>query len=197
MGQILFGFTGVLLLLMPDRTLTTLLAAKWGGAAGFGMASGLCYILKGANDHNRLSSDTYKRLNLGLLGFSAIGLFSIPGEAAFLPEAVPAILLTAVMTLLRAFGCVVAFRGWKRGVVFDDGRWALKGIVGEFTQGTKETLIGLRVQSKKKALTYRNCLLLVCLGIFSSFMEGLFNIEVRKRLRATDFAVRKLYPEHS
>jgi len=36
-----------------------------GGAAGFGIASGLSYILAGANEHDRLQSDTYKRLNVG------------------------------------------------------------------------------------------------------------------------------------
>jgi hypothetical protein len=183
-GQVMFGMTGFVLLLMPDRTMTTLLAAKWGGAAGFGIAAGLCHILKGANDHDRLSSDTYKRLSLGLLGFHLVGLTAIPGEAAFLHEALPAILLTAAMTCLRVFGCVLAFRGWKRGceTAVDpnaNGTWTFHDGARELAKGLKETLVGLKVQSKKKALTYRNCFLLVCFGIFSSFMEGLFNIEVR------------------
>jgi hypothetical protein len=180
----MFGMTGLVLLLMPDRTMTTLLAAKWGGAAGFGIAAGLCHILRGANYHDRLSSDTYKRLSLGLLGFHLVGLTAIPGEAAFLHEALPAMVLTAAMTGLRGFGCVLAFRGWKRGceTAVDpsaNGTWTFHDGARELAKGLKETLLGLKVQSKKKALTYRNCFLLVCFGIFSSFMEGLFNIEVR------------------
>jgi hypothetical protein len=181
-GRVMFGITGLVLLLMPDRTMTTLLAAKWGGAAGFGIAAGLCDILKGANDHDRLSSDTYKRLSLGLLGFHLVGLTAIPGEAAFLPEALPAMVLTAAMTCLRVFGCVLAFRGWKRGCD-PKGSWTIQSGARELAKGLKETLLGLKVQSKKKALTYRNCFLLVCFGIFSSFMEGLFNIEVRQQVR--------------
>jgi hypothetical protein len=181
-GRFLFGLAGLALLLMPDRTLTTLLAAKWGGAAGFLVAAGLCHVLDDANCHgSRLGSNTYKRLGLGLMGFFVIGLFAVPGEAAFLTDAVPAIALSALMTLLRAFGCAVAYQGWKRGVLLSEGSssWTPGVVAGELAKGTKETLRGLRVQSRKKALTYRNCFLLVSLGIFSSVMEGLFNIEVR------------------
>jgi hypothetical protein len=123
------------------------------------------------------------------MGFFGIGLFAVPGEAAFLPEAAPAVALAALVALLRGFGLAAAYQGWKRGVLLSrspssDGNgggapsWSVAVAAGELARGTKETLRGLRVQSKKKALTYRNCLLLVCLGIFSSFMEGLFNIEV-------------------
>jgi hypothetical protein len=187
-GRAVFGLAGLALLAMPDRTLATLLAAKWGGAAGFLLAAGLCHVLDGANRHgdgDRLASDTYRRLGVGLMGFFGIGLLAVPGEAAFLPEAAPAVGLAALTTLLRAFGLAAAYQGWKRGVLLSrssaDGgapSWSVAVAAGELARGTKETLRGLRVQSKKKALTYRNCLLLVCLGIFSSFMEGLFNIEV-------------------
>jgi hypothetical protein len=188
-GQALFGGTGLVLLLMPDRTLTTLLAAKWGGAAGYLVASGLCRILRRANRQDRLSSDTYKRLNVGLMGFFLAGSFAIPGEAAFLPgPAAAAVALAGIVAAVRAYGFVAAYRGWKRGVMLsasdaisspDAGTaWTFTRAVRELAAGTKETMVGLKVQSNKKALTYRNCLLLVGLGIFSAFMEGLFNIEV-------------------
>lgn len=171
---------------MPDRTLTTLLSAKLGGAAGFGLAAGLCYILAHATEQNRLSSDTYKRLNVGLLGFFLVGLLAIPGEAAFAHQASSALALTGLLTLLRACGAAVSFAGWKRGVVGSDKGGTvnpplktLQLLVTDLFRGTRETLMGiLRVQNKKKALTYRNSLLLIAACMFSSFMEGLFDIQV-------------------
>jgi hypothetical protein len=42
----LFGVMSLVLLAIPDKTLTKRLASKWGGAAGFGLASYLSYILQ-------------------------------------------------------------------------------------------------------------------------------------------------------
>lgn len=178
-GQYLFTAMGMVLLFMPDRTMTTLLATKTGGAAGFLIAGGLSYILNGANKHDRLSSDTYKRLNVGLLGFFLFGLSAVPGEAAFLPTALPAILLSMVTSVMRVYGTIMAYLGWRQGVDLPSSPvLAPKAMLLELWQGTKATAKGLKVQQAKKALTYRNCLLLVCFGIFSSLMEGIFNIRV-------------------
>ena len=188
--QYAFASLGILLMLMPDRTLTTMLASKVGGAAGFGCAAGLSYILQGANDHDRLSSDTYQRLNVGLLAFCVLGLLAIPGESAFLPSAGSAMILSLWTTMLRGYGAFVAYAGWKRGVagiksdtdeseaVNKANACTFKPMLNELWSGTKETFRGLKVKDKKKSLTYRNCVLLVAVGIFSSFMEGLFNIRV-------------------
>jgi len=181
-SQYLFGAMGLLLLLMPDRTMTTLLASKCGGAAGYLLAAGLSYILAGANEHGRLGSDTYKRLNIGLLGFCVLGLFALPGEAAFLPAFVPAVLLSGLTTSLKVYGAIVSYIGWRRGVEKEIGRWpafAPREMLDLLYEGSKETFKGLKVQDKKKALTYRNCLVIVCISMFSAFMEGLFNIRVR------------------
>ena len=182
----IFGATGLVLLLMPDRTMTTLLASKCGGAAGYLLAGGLSHILAGANDHDRLTSDTYKRLNVGLLGFCLIGSFALPGEASFLPRLFPAVLIAGLTTSVKVFGAVVSYVGWRRGVESEVGGaepvFAPKKMLGSLYKGTKETAKGMRVQNKKKALTYRNCVLLVGMGIVSAFMEGLFNIRVSKSL---------------
>ena len=182
-GQYLTGATAALLLVMPDRTKTALLASKVGGAAGYGLAAGLCYILQRATNHNRLGSDTYKRLNIGLLGFSAVSLTAIPGEAAFLPTAALAMVLTAGMTAVRLYLAKVAFTGWKRGVN------SASSLVEEFVQGCKDTFQGLKVQNAKKALTYRNCLLLVLMGMMSSVMEGLFLIRYLEEFKRSLFEV--------
>jgi hypothetical protein len=195
-AQYAFGTVAGMIFAMPDRTLTTLLATKWGGAAGFGIASNMCRILRQANDHDRLGSDTYKRLNLGLLGFAGLGLTAVPGEAAFLNSAGAAMVMAGLLTALRLFGTVLAFTGWKRGVVMGAGGGdgdkindTPKQWLGELVQGTKDTVKGLKVKYSKKALTYRNCLLLVCMGIVSSFMEGLFNMRYQKEFTRTWFEI--------
>ena len=115
-AQYAFCSAAGMIFCMPDRTLTTLLATKWGGSAGFAIAAGLCRILRTANEQDRLASETYKRLNLGLLGFTGLGLTAVPGEAAFLNSSRAAMVMAGFLTVLRLFGTVLAFTGWKRGV---------------------------------------------------------------------------------
>lgn len=184
-AQYAFCSAAGMIFCMPDRTLTTLLATKWGGSAGFAIAAGLCRILRMANEQDRLASDTYKRLNLGLLGFTGLGLTAVPGEAAFLNSSRAAMVMAGFLMVLRLFGTVLAFTGWKRGVT--DG--TPNGMLAELVQGTKDTVKGFKVEFSKKALTYRNCMLIVCLGIVSSFMEGLFNIRYQKEFTRTWFEI--------
>jgi hypothetical protein len=164
----------IILVLMPDKTLTRRIATKWGGAAGFGMAAGVSNILKNANEHERLSSDTYKRINFGLLGFSVLGLAGCPGEAAFFPTAVPAMILSLIMMIVRLFTAMVAYRGWTAGIAEN------VTPAQELVAGTKSNLQGLKVakKDKKKSLAYRNLLLLVFFGIVLNFMGGVFDIRV-------------------
>ena len=183
-GTIVFGSMGVVLLFMPDRTMTTLIASKLGGAAGFGIASGLCHILKGATEHDRLQSDTYKRLNIGLLGFSLMSLPAIPGEASFLPTFVPALFLSIVATLARIFGCFISYQGWVQGM---GGKAAPRTLLRDVFKGAKETLGGLRVKNKGKL--YRNFLILVILAAFSSLMDGIFNVRYAKHLAIGAFEI--------
>jgi hypothetical protein len=163
-------------------------STEWGAAAGFGVAAGVSYILKGALEQDRLNSDTYKRLSVGLLGFCLMGLAAVPGEAAFVALPGPAAVIFT--GLVRVYGAALSFTGWKRGVV-----GAVSGsdtdnnkngnnqdlpriMLQEVTTGLVETVKGLRVKNAKKALTYRNCLLLVVAAMFSNFMEGIFDLRV-------------------
>jgi hypothetical protein len=174
LSTVIFGFISVLLLLCPDKTLTKRLASKFGGAAGFGLASGASYILAGANEHDQLTSDTYKRLNLGVLGFSVLGLAGVPGEAAFFTTAAPAMFTSLLMLVTRIVGALVAYQGWIRGIT--------SGLtpVQELVEGMKSNIRGLKVkrQDKKKSLAYRNCMLLVMFGMFSNLMGGIFDVRV-------------------
>ncbi|CAB9525100.1 expressed unknown protein [Seminavis robusta] len=180
----LYGILAATILLMPDRTLGRRLATKVGCAAGFGLATGISILLKKANDIDHLHGASFKQLNLGLLGFSLLGLFAVPGEAAFLPTAGPAILLSATMNAARLFGVAVAYRGWSRGVSSreEEAQWLspLKATK-ELLQGIQSTLRGMRVpnETKKRSLSYRNCLLLVLTCMMSCFMEGVFYIRYR------------------
>jgi hypothetical protein len=168
----LFGVASLILFGIPDRTLTKKLATKWGGAAGFGLAAYWSHVLSKAAQKDRLSSDTYKRGNLGLFGFSVLGLAALPGEAGFWPHATPAIATSAILTIVRIVGAVVSIWGWKVGI--------LKGVspIQELWNGCKNNLRGLRVQEKKKSLFYRNALLIVLFSMFSSVMEWNFQLRV-------------------
>jgi hypothetical protein len=183
-GKYAFLIAAIVIFLIPDRTLTTLLAAHWGGAAGFALAAGICHILRHASLEDRLQSDTYKRLNLGLLGFCGIGLTAVPAEAGFLSSFLGTRFLAGILFLLRIFGCILAWNGWCRGITL-----STHSVASELAQGIKSTIQGIKVQSSKKALTYRNCLLLVCCGIVSSFMEGLFFIRYQQAFYRTWFEI--------
>lgn len=140
---------------------------------------------EGAYDNNRLGSDTYKRLNLGLFAFMVVGLFAIPGEAGFLSSAIGAIILSILLTIVRLYGVALAWRGWECGV----GDNSLKALWNEIVNGTKETVKGLRVKDQKKALTYRNLLVLIVVGSVSSFFDGIFLLRYLKEFGKSLFDV--------
>jgi hypothetical protein len=176
----------VTILFMPDRTLTKRLASKVGGASGFGLATGVSYWLAKATpvDHDDDDDDdgTLQRLNVGLLGFSSLGLLAVPGEAAFLPTPGLAMLLSGFMSAARLFGIMVAYRGWIRGIS-TTGAISLRSprkAIRDLLQGAHATLQGMRISkdTKKRSMTYRNSLLLVLASMGSYFMEGLFCIRV-------------------
>lgn len=143
------------------------------------------------NDNDRdqeaillLASDTRKRLNLGLALFFSIGLFAVPGEAAFSKTFATALLLSCLLTISRVYGLLLSVSGWKRGILLSNGNnnnrsLEIRDFYNELVKGMKSTLTGLRVRYRKKALTYRNLLLLILMGVFSSFMEGIFDLRVR------------------
>jgi len=176
-GCYLFVSLAAILFLIPDRTATAQLATKFGGAAGYGMAGGLCHILAGANDHDRLGSDTYTRLNIGLLGFCALGIMFVPAEAGFFFKATPAIIMSLVLTIAQGYGILLSFLGWKRGV--DPAgtvglRQTPQNLVEELREGTKNTLRGLRVDNAKKALFLQELCVVGCFWYFLKHYGRLF-----------------------
>jgi NhaP-type Na+/H+ or K+/H+ antiporter len=117
-------------------------------------------VLSKATQKDRLSSDTFKRGNLGLFGFSVLGVAALPGEAVFWPHPTPAIATAAILTIVRIVGVVVSIWGWRYGI--------LKGVSQDVARTISEDS---RVQEQKKSLFYRNALLLVSFSMFSSIME--------------------------
>ena len=187
-GSYVFMAIAAILFVIPDHTATLQLGAKFGGAAGCAIAGGLCNILASANDKDRLSSDTYVRLNLGLLGFSGVGLFFVPAEAGFFFRASPAIALSLVLTLAQAYGALLSFLGWRRGVD-PTGRLPVEALAQEVKEGTISTLKGLRVEHAKQARGYRNCLCLVVLGLLANIVEGNFNYRYMEAFHRSWFEV--------
>jgi hypothetical protein len=134
---------------------------------------------------------------VGLLGFSLLGLAAVPGEAAFVAVPVGPYAAVVFTLAVKVYGTVLSFVGWKRGVVAGvtsvtvsdnpdtnnrkniTNQGVPRILLQEFATGLLQTMKGLRVQNAKKALTYRNCLLLVIGGMFSNFMEGIFDLRVR------------------
>lgn len=175
--SIFFGLVSLILAGMPDRTNTVRLASKMGGAAGYGLAAGTSYILAGATSHDRLGSDTYKRLNVGLLGSSLLSLVAIPGEAAFHPNFGVAVLLSGFMGFVKGFGAIVSYEGWRRGVDPQSDALAPKEMIGEFVSGVKSTLGGI-YNTPRKGFVYLTYFSLVLAGGFSALMQGIFNLGV-------------------
>jgi len=183
--RLVYAGLAATLFLMPDRTLTKKLATKLGGAAGFGVAAFIAWMLSDASAQGKLSHATNKRLSTGLLGFSILGVPSVPGEAAFFTTAGPAIVLSAIMTVARIGGAIVAYSGWSICVMAQQssGRIPLMGprkLLNEITDGITTTFKSLKVrkENRKRSLTYRNCLLLVSASMLSSLAEGIFYIRV-------------------
>ena len=191
MLSIAYGAIAAILIVMPDRTLTKKLATKLGGAGGFGVAAGVSWMLSSANDKGRLHSQISRRLNVGLLGFSSLGLLAVPGEAAFTTTAGAAMILTAAMNAARIMGIIAAYTGWSMGVgvetpsseQFAEERVRLltpRKAAGELWAGAKATVKSLKItkENKKRSLTYRNCALLATISMMSCLMEGIFYMRV-------------------
>ena len=178
-GSIVFGLVSLILATMPDRTNAVQLANKYGGAAGYGLAAATCHLLADATSNERLTSDTYKRLNIGLFFFCFISLFSIPGEAAFHPQFGPAVLLMTAMTVIKGWGCTLAYEGWKTGVQeSNDNASSLspKQMLSAFGKGIKSTMFGI-YNTPRKGFVYLIYLLLVLVAGFSAVMEAQFYLK--------------------
>jgi hypothetical protein len=177
-GTILFGLVAFILAAMPDRTKGVQLAGKYGGAAGYGLAAGTCHILSNAIKNNRLTTDSSRRLNVGLFFFCLISLFSLPGEAAFLPMFGPAVLLMTAMMFIKGWGCNLSYQGWKAGVEDSRGlaNMTSNQLLGQFARDVASSLKGI-IKTPRKGFVYLFLFFMVVLGGFSSVMEAQFYMQ--------------------
>lgn len=176
----LFATTSLLIFATPDRSMGTMLLQHWSGGAGYACAAALFDTLQTANAAGRQGSDTYKRLHLALAMFSIVNLAALPGEAGFFRASQQQQVMNLLSTI-RTLGATVAVAGWISSVK--------KPIVKELTSGFVETMKGLRVVNRKKALSYRNSLLIVlCAGI-SSFFQGRFLLSYQKDFLKSNFEI--------
>lgn len=166
------------ILFLPDaRTAGTRLASKWGGACGYAASAAACQCLHKATLADRLTSDTYKRLNLGLLGFG-LTFWALPAEADFLKSGTRAKAVTSgILCATKLVGLVLSLFGWQYGVDASMGPSFFKPgkLASESVSGVRSTLAGLKVKDKKKATFYRNCLVFVLAGIVASLMQGILD----------------------
>lgn len=96
------------------------------------MPAGISYIMSGAASHDRLNSDTYKRLNLALLEYGIVGL-SILSLGGF---------KRPVMTLAFALTVINSIKGYAYGVLGWDKKSTETTLLKDITKGTKDTIKG-------------------------------------------------------
>lgn len=176
----LFTATSLMIFSTPDRSLGTMLLQQWSGGAGYACAAALWDILHTANANGLQGSDTYKRLHIGLALFSIINLFAVPGEAGFFLLSHQRIVFS-LLTGIRILGATTALWGWNASLK--------KPALKELTTGIVGTLKGLRVVDRKKALSYRNSMLLVVATGISSFLQGRFLLSYQKEFLTTNFEI--------
>jgi hypothetical protein len=131
---------------------------KLANAAGLLVAAGLAHILSDATEQDRLGSDTYKRINLGLMGFTLISLLNMSGDFELFRLLPRGYTYFGMAAFSHAFGGCTAYAGWRRGLVDDaDIQQELKG-------GIQSTFRSIW-PTKGRGTIYRNALLAILVGI--------------------------------
>jgi uncharacterized membrane protein (UPF0136 family) len=112
------------------------------------LPAGTAYIMISAAENDRLKSDTYKRLNLALLGYGVVGL-STTATKKFLY--IPFLL-----------SIVNSVKGYTYGVLGWDKKNSDTSLVSDLVTGAKRTIAGfLSVPKDLKSFGYSAALLLV------------------------------------
>ena len=141
-----------------------------------------------------MDNSTYRRLHIGILGFCTLGLFTIPGEAGFFYTAFPSFITYIIMTITRLVGGYVSYTGYKKSNSSSsaaatavevsestDTSLSSSSVITKFSNFIGNTLRGLKVQNKKRALTYRNIVLIMMFNTFSKLMDIRFYARVRNK----------------
>ena len=180
--------------IMTTRYQPNLLATYIAGSLGYLLlAAGTCNILSESVKTKRLytTSDTYKRLTMGLLLFGVLGLFSVPGEAgcivvSSLSSPYWGGATTFLLTLLAKFiTAIVSFVGWEYSAggfgsspsSSSSYRDKMRDIVREMCGGCKRVWKTLPITDERPATFYRSFFVILTLGnlIFNT-PELIFNL---------------------
>lgn len=178
--------------IMTTRYQPNLLATYIAGSLGYLLlAAGTCNILSESVKTKRLyTSDTYKRLTMGLLLFGVLGLFSVPGEAgcivvSSLSSPYWGGATTFLLTLLAKFiTAIVSFVGWEYSAggfgsspSSSSYRDKMRDIVREMCGGCKRVWKTLPITDERPATFYRSFFVILTLGnlIFNT-SELIFNL---------------------
>lgn len=110
-------------------------------ALGPFLASGLSYILIGAAENNRLSSDTYKRLNMAMIEYGFVGF--VGG-------------MLTMKSKLWNIACFIAFVNSIKGYGYGIKGWELKktNVVNEMIEGTQSTMKSMMKYPNLKSVAY-------------------------------------------
>ena len=104
-------------------------------AGNVSLPAGVAYIMISAAKNDRLKSDTYKRLNLALLGYGLVGLSTIATVTE--KQKFPFLFLPFF------FAIVNTVKAYTYGVLGWDKQRSEKILVQDFVAGTKDTIKGL------------------------------------------------------
>lgn len=114
--------------------------------------AGISYIMISATRHDRLGSDTYKRMNLALFQYGVIGLLA--------SALIGGMRISRILPL--ALAAVNSIKGYARGVLGWNMDKPDVTLLGDFTNGLKATATGLFSRPKNfKAFAYAAANLMV------------------------------------
>ncbi len=163
-------------------------ATKLGGALGFAVAAGVSRILHKytsaegdveKEEESVLDADSCRKLNFGLLSFSLVGLFAVPGEASLSYSSTGSIATStfalAVQYVSRVVGLLAAFRGWisSNGIQLRKGEGQKRGFVKDLRNGLMQTWASDEIdgdESVKKNSIYSTVFMCTLLGMVNNAM---------------------------
>lgn len=143
-------------------------------ATGPFLGASLAYILKGAAENDRLSSDTYKRLSLLSLGYAALGtgiVVTLLVRALFTKN-FPSFAY-ALFGVANGLALIPAFKGFKSGAGKEN-----KDLVKEVWEVTKDSAKGLVSVENASAIVYLVGTWLFGVVKLYKFLEIFYRIKV-------------------
>lgn len=151
---------------------------KFTTVSGFFMAAGLSHILSRATENDRLASETYKRLNVGLMGYNALSLLTLPGEVGLFLGTAKAYIYMLFAFVVQSYGAHMSYEGWRRGL------GEATAPVKELRKGIVSTLKTLW-PTKEGGTMYRNFLMVFIAECFHTLYKVVIGLRTSGLLEAS------------